>query len=119
MRLRKLTSTPSDPGLSRWKVCADCHERLPVDSFWVRRKSPDGLNYRCKRCSKAGRVRAYQAKKVQYNQRAREYYAATVTQQRTWMKQARDACEQNFLPRTEAAAPAVGNRSHCSFPWNT
>lgn len=35
------------------KTCTGCKQELPLEEFWARRKSPDGLALRCKSCIKA------------------------------------------------------------------
>lgn len=44
------------------KVCSKCNQRLPVDDFHRRRKSPDGRQAACKPCNRAARMKSYRAR---------------------------------------------------------
>lgn len=67
------------------KTCTKCRRRLPVDMFWKRAASVDGLQYRCKECERPGyEQREAERKRAAKAEYAREWRARNVERVRAY-----------------------------------
>jgi len=53
------------------KFCSKCQRTLPVSSFYVRAKNPDGYRYHCIECEREAKQRFRKGKKTKYKPRKR------------------------------------------------
>ncbi len=56
------------------KTCTKCGLELPESEFYKRKRSPDGLSYQCKMCTKKRQKPWYEKNKKRIKERLRQYY---------------------------------------------
>ena len=90
------------------KVCARCHELIPLDQFGGRPSSRDGLSYSCKKCVTSYDQEYYKSNRskiikrsVDWQKDNPERYAARL---RRWAMENRDKAAQ-YLRDTRARHP--------------
>lgn len=60
-------------GILEVKTCSKCKEEKPLTEFYKKKDAPDGLQYRCKECSKAGASEWNKANKDRHYQSQRRW----------------------------------------------
>lgn len=72
------------------KHCKYCQRDLPLTEFHARKKSVDGLSYKCKACASQYAKQLYQSDRPRFLARFKAYYEAHIEELRQYNKEYRE-----------------------------